>query len=60
MFKVESAVTGKGEVKAGMKILRSLSTLTGYCSGGARKVPLKVVFVILKYYLRNVVYTIPT
>jgi hypothetical protein len=29
-------------------------------SGGAHKVPLKVVFVILKYYLWNVVYTIPT
>ncbi len=29
VFKVESAVAGKGEVKAGMKILRSLSASTG-------------------------------
>jgi hypothetical protein len=30
-----------------------------YRLGGAREVPLKVVFVILKYYLWNVIYTIP-
>jgi hypothetical protein len=29
VFKVESAVAGEREVKAGMKILRSPSTLTG-------------------------------
>jgi hypothetical protein len=29
MFKAESAVAGKGEVKAGMKILRSSSASTG-------------------------------
>ncbi len=29
VFKIECAVAGKGEVKAGMKILRSLSALTG-------------------------------
>ncbi len=29
VFKVESAVAGKGGVKAGMKILRSSSTSTG-------------------------------
>ncbi len=32
MFKVESAVAGKGDVKAGMKILCSSSALTGYRS----------------------------
>ncbi len=29
VFKVESAMAGKGEVKAGMKILHSSSTSTG-------------------------------
>ncbi len=37
-----------------------LEYISSYCLGGAREVPLNVVFVILKNYLWNVVYTIPT
>jgi hypothetical protein len=46
VFKVESAVAGKGEVKAGMKILRSSSASTGHrpCCCGV-KTGWKVVYV---------------
>ncbi len=37
VFKVESAVAGKGEVKAGMKILCSSSALTGQRSESTKE-----------------------